>query len=288
MYRISENKIKELRKKSIGKEKEIQYLVEQNLYEIFRIRFLASEYSTGDQHGGRMDSLGIDENNTPVIIEYKRQKSENIINQGLYYMNWLLDHKASFEILVLDNLGKRVEVDWTSPRILCIAEDYTKFDLQAIEQMGKNIELVKFQKFDDNYILFELLKSVEKEIIVTTSKSDHKTIKQYYNEADKVQLEIISILEDFIISLGDDVQKKELKYYWAYKRMKNFASISIYKNVIRLHLVLVPSELDNLPIQAKDLTGKGYLGTGDLQINISSTDEIDSIKSLIEKSYRES
>lgn len=288
LFKISEGKTREFRKKSLKLEKEIQTLVERNLLEIFRIRFLASEYSTGEKHSGRMDSLGIDENNTPVIIEYKRYKSENILNQGLYYMNWLLDHKANFEMLVLDNFGKRVEVDWTSPRILCIAEDFTKYDLHAIEQMGKNIELIKFQKFENDYILFELLKSVEKEVIVTSSKSDHKTIKQYYEEADKVQLEIISILDDFILSLGDDVQKKELKYYWAYKRMKNFASLSIYKNLVRLHLVLVPSELDNLPSQAKDLTGKGYLGTGDLQINISTIDEIESIKFLIEKSYRES
>ena len=46
-------------------------------------------------------------------------------------------------MLVLDKLGKRMDVDWTSPRILCIAEDFTKFDLHAIEQMDKNNELIR-------------------------------------------------------------------------------------------------------------------------------------------------
>ena len=288
LYKISEGKTKEFRKKSLKLEKEIQTLVERNLEEIFSIRFLATEYSTGEKHKGRMDSLGIDENNTPVIIEYKKHKSENIINQGLYYMNWLLDHKANFEMLVLDRFGKRVEVDWTSPRILCIAEAYTKYDLHAIEQMEKNIELVKFQKFEDNYILFELLKSVEKEILISSSKGDRKTTKQAFEEASDEQKKQISYLEDFILSLGDDIQKKELKYYWAYKRMRNFACVLIYKDKIRLYLPLDPSELGDLPSFTRDVKGKGHYGTGDLEVDFISIEDFETIKSLIEKSYKES
>ena len=29
-----------------------------------------------------------------VILEYKRALNENVISQGLYYLDWLLDHKA--------------------------------------------------------------------------------------------------------------------------------------------------------------------------------------------------
>ena len=203
-------------------------------------------------------------------------------------MNWLLDHKANFEMLVLDKLGKRVEVDWTSPRILCIAEDFTKYDSHAIEQMGKNIELIKFQKYENNYILFELLKSVEQEVITSTSKSEHKTIMQAYKETNSEQKELISNIENFIMSLGDDVQKKELKYYWAYKRMRNFASILVYKDKLRLYLTLTPSELSNLPSFTRDVAGKGHYGTGVLEIDIKNHKDFEEIKLLIEKSYKES
>jgi RecB family endonuclease NucS len=66
---------------------------------------LASEYPTGKKHRGRIDSLGIDENNSPVIIEYKRSTGENVINQGLFYLEWLLDHQAEFEALVTRQFG---------------------------------------------------------------------------------------------------------------------------------------------------------------------------------------
>ena len=65
------------------------------------MKFLVSEYVTGKVHGGRIDTLGIDENRCPVIIEYKRALNENVISQGLFYLDWLLDHKAEFTLMVL-------------------------------------------------------------------------------------------------------------------------------------------------------------------------------------------
>lgn len=94
----------ELASSSAPLEKGLQTLFESNLEALLGERFLASEYVT--THGGRMDTLGIDENGYPVIIEYKRDRSENVINQGLFYLDWLMDHRGDFEILVRDRYGK--------------------------------------------------------------------------------------------------------------------------------------------------------------------------------------
>src|SRR5215212_4797039 len=90
---------------SVAVEKSLQTLIEKHLEAFLGVRFLASEYSTGKTHAGRIDTLGIDENGCPVIIEYKRSLNENVINQGLFYLDWLLDHKAEFELLVLRKFG---------------------------------------------------------------------------------------------------------------------------------------------------------------------------------------
>ena len=102
--------------------------MEDNLGEVFGIRFLASEFSTGDKHPGRIDSLGLDENGTPVIIEYKLSSNQAVINQALYYLDWLVDHRGDFEMLVQKKLGADVTVDWTAPRVLCVAEDFSHYD----------------------------------------------------------------------------------------------------------------------------------------------------------------
>ena len=101
LFHIAKNQITELEGKSVSVEKSLQTLIENHLEDFLGIRFLATEYSTGVKHGGRIDTLGIDENNCPVIIEYKRATNENVINQGLYYLDWLLDHKAEFQLLAM-------------------------------------------------------------------------------------------------------------------------------------------------------------------------------------------
>lgn len=109
--------VEELKSKSVTIEKELQNIIEKNMQEFFGVRFLASEYRIDN---GRMDSIGIDENNCPVIFEYKRFSSENVINQGLFYLNWLLEHRANFKLLVLETYGNEVanNIDWSSETAL--------------------------------------------------------------------------------------------------------------------------------------------------------------------------
>ena len=98
------NGVTELSPSPSAVEKELQNLIEKNMQLFFGVRFLKSEFSITN---GRIDSLGIDENNCPVIFEYKRSISENVINQGLFYLDWLLDHKADFKLLVMEVLGAK-------------------------------------------------------------------------------------------------------------------------------------------------------------------------------------
>ena len=149
----------------------------------FGVTFLASEYRTTD--GGRMDSIGIDENHCPVIFEYKRSMKENVINQGLFYLNWLLDHKDSFKVLVINNLGLTFadKIDWTMPRVICIASDFTKYDESAIKQMNRNISLIRYKKFGKDLLMFEQINEniasvIHEENAVNKPKSTDKTFEE--------------------------------------------------------------------------------------------------------------
>ena len=165
-------------------EKSLQHLIEQNLEAMLGIRLLGSEYSTGPKHGGRIDTLGIDENASPVIIEYKRATNENVINQGLFYLDWLLDHRAEFRLLVMDKLGEDVSgaIDWTAPRLLCIAGGFTRYDEHAVQQMNRNIELIRYRRFGANLLMLELVTAISAESgpsiagATDSSASNQKTI----------------------------------------------------------------------------------------------------------------
>ncbi|WP_296863642.1 hypothetical protein [Thermosyntropha sp.] len=141
----------------------------------FEVRFLCSEYIT--TYGGRIDSLGIDENNCPVIFEYKRAINENVINQGLFYLDWLLDHKVDFELLVMKILGNENfdKLDWSMPRLICIASDFTKFDEYAVKQINRNIDLIRYKKFGNELILLELINSNTTKPVKDISDNNFKT-----------------------------------------------------------------------------------------------------------------
>jgi RecB family endonuclease NucS len=140
-------------------EKTLQTLIEGQMETFLGVRFLAGEYATGKTHRGRIDSLGLDENGCPVIVEYKRHSNENVINQGLFYLDWLLDHQAEFRWLVMEKLGKETaeHIEWAGTRLLCIAADFTRYDQHAVQQIPRNIELIRYKLFGDDLLLLELV-----------------------------------------------------------------------------------------------------------------------------------
>ncbi|WP_223185522.1 hypothetical protein [Streptomyces sp. CBMA152] len=114
VFRVAEGRATELRGQHVPVERELQSLIERNMEVMLGVRLLASEFSTGDRHGGRIDSFGLDESGSPVIVEYKRARDQNVMNQALFYLDWLLDHRGDFHLLVDDVLGTEsaASIDW--------------------------------------------------------------------------------------------------------------------------------------------------------------------------------
>ena len=108
LFRIGGNGVAEIHGTAVALEKSLQTQIENHLEDFIGVRFLASEFSTGKEHGGRMDTLGIDENGFPVIIEYKRSANQNVINQGLFYLDWLMADKRAVQWLVRAKARRRV------------------------------------------------------------------------------------------------------------------------------------------------------------------------------------
>ena len=73
LFNISASCLLPVEQTNFCREKELQKLIEDNLQVVFNCRLVASEYSTGAHHAGRIDTLALSEEDNPVIIEYKKQ-----------------------------------------------------------------------------------------------------------------------------------------------------------------------------------------------------------------------
>ena len=296
LFKLSSSSVTELEASQADLERSLQKLFESNLDNLLGVRFLESEFST--THGGRMDTVGIDENNCPVIIEYKRGSHENVINQGLFYLDWLMDHQKDFEWLVLDKFGKDAaeSVEWSAPRLICIANDFNKYDEHAVNQMDRNIALIRYKRFEGDLLLLEQLTSTVarsssvSKAVSNAKRGQNKTVADYLAQADSKQSERYETLRDYMLSLGDDVELRTLKKYFAFRRIKNFACVEVHTRTKNL-LVYVKVNPDEVLIEkgfTRDVRNIGHFGTGDLEITIGSDEDFDKAKPLLIKSYEAS
>ena len=307
LFRLSGGTAAELQGNASDLEKPLQTLIEANLQPLLNIRFIASEHSTGKTHGGRIDSLGLDENHCPVILEYKRSVGENVINQGLFYLDWLMDHQAEFKLLVLVKLGQSAldAIDWSDPRVVCIAADFTKYDSHAVQQIGRNIELIRYRRFGDDLLLLEsantggqtAAKAVPTQqpkaptaqlIVLTTGKptSPDKSFAELLVTLPVSMQQLLASLEDYTLSLGDGVQRKELRLYVAFKRLKNFATVILHrKNCLLLYLHIDPAQALAVLPKARDVTHIGHWGTGNLEVPLSTMADLEAAKPFIRAAY---
>ncbi|MED4695184.1 DUF5655 domain-containing protein [Peribacillus frigoritolerans] len=299
LFRLNGDTVDELAGKSVAIEKSLQLIIERHLDTFLGVRFLDSEYSTGKRHAGRIDTLGIDENNSPVIIEYKRSINENVINQGLFYLNWLLDHKAEFELMVMRKYGQTVSdaIDWSSPRLLCIAGGFTKYDEHAVEQINRNIELYVYKHYADGLLLLDLVNATTAQTVHNSDESSPtthsnrntkaKTVSDYLEQANTQLTDRFETVKAYMLALGDDVQVKILKHYIAFKRIKNFACVEIHPQTgkLLLYLKVNPQSITLESGFTRDVSNIGHYGTGDLEVVIASDEDIEKAKHFINMSY---
>jgi predicted transport protein len=276
-------------------------LIEKHLEAFLGVRFLATEYSTGKTHGGRIDTLGIDENGCPVIIEYKRAVNENVINQGLFYLDWLMDHKAEFKLLTLETFGKETadNIEWSSPRLLCIAGDFTKYDSHAVQQINRNIELIRYRHYGKDLLLFDLVNATTAQTMPEVDEKKagkgiikYKTVSELLEQADSELKDRYEALKAFVLSLGGDVQLTVTKFYFAFKLIKNFTCVEIRPQVNTM-LVFVKINPDDVDLESnkgflRDVRKIGHFGTGDLEITVKTADDLERAKPYIVKSYEAS
>lgn len=298
IFRINNSTVKKLVTRNLDLERDLQKLFEANLEEILNIVFLAHEYSTS--FGGRIDTLGIDKNGSPCIIEYKKSQNDNVINQGLSYLRWLLDHKADFEILC-QSKKVDIEIDWDSPRVICIAESYNKFDLDTTDILPINVELLRYRIYDKNILYVEPENYQKVRIstsgIIKKSKQEKEKIERlqktysiddHLSGIDKQTVNLFQTLREKILSLDENIIEEAKAKYIAYKTSTNFTDIVVKQYGLKIFLNVKSGYLNDPQGLARDLTKPkmiGHCGNGDYEVKLEKESEIEAIFALIKQSY---
>ncbi|MGW8398006.1 DUF5655 domain-containing protein [Streptomyces lydicus] len=295
-FRIRDGLATEITGSPVPLERDLQTLIENNMEAMLGICFLASEYATG-RHRGRIDSLGLDENGTPVIVEYKRSRDQNVTNQALSYLSWLHDHHHEFESLVRERLGAEAaeSVDWNNPRLVCIAGDFTHHDAMAIEMIGRRIDLMSYRLFDD-VLTLQLVASVAGATSPPRGRapgtdracgvSSPKSVQQYLDESPRELQDLFADLDEVLLS-HNDVRMEPQLHYFAYRRLKNVATVRVQprNRMLVVNLKLDPDTVELHEGFSRDVRGVGCLGIRDgVEVRIRSREDLARAGDLIQRS----
>lgn len=298
LFEVNKNRLNYIQEEGFKLEKDIQTLTEINLSTVFDLDFVKSEFSLNNF---KIDTLAFDKkSNAFVVIEYKRDKSFSVIDQGYAYLSLMLNNKADCILEYNENNQstlKRNNIDWSQSRVMFISPSFTTYQKEAINFKDLPIELWEIKKFTNQTVSYNQIQTkTAKESIKTISRENEaintvsKEIKVFTEEDNlsNANDEIKEIYERLKISIlnFDDIDIKPNKLYIAFvKNKRNIVDFVIQKNAIKIYINLLLGELDDPKQIARDVSSIGKWGNGDYEIKINNDKNLEYISSLIKQSY---
>jgi hypothetical protein len=184
IFNTSSKKLLRIKETAINKEKQIQEILENNLEDVFGLKFIDTEFSLNKL---RIDTLAYDpENESFVIIEYKKDKNFTVIDQGFAYLSLLLNNKADFVLKYNEKTNKIIGkngIDWSQSRVIFIAPEFTAYQIESINFKDLPIELWQIRLYSNNTMSLDKIKAkINAESIKTINKEniELKSVEKVY------------------------------------------------------------------------------------------------------------
>jgi predicted transport protein len=299
IYSINKGKLNHIESLDFKLEKEMQSLCESNLFELFGLELVKSEFVLS---GLRMDTLAFDlEVKSFVVIEYKRDRNFSLIDQGYAYLSSILNNKAECVLEYNENRNlpiKRENVDWTQTRVIFMAPSFTQYQIQSINFKDLPFELWELKKYSNDILSVgqiqhlgskESVKTISK--VSTEIKGVSKEIKVHTEEdhlavANSDTKELYELLKSYLVSLGDGIKVKPKKQSIGFIAKSNFVDVHIQKEGLKAWLNLKKGELNDPKKLARDMSILGHWGNGDYELHLKNVEDIDYFLGLAKQAYK--
>ncbi len=294
----ADNTLVPIREKPFRLEREMQRLFEQNLEVIMGLELVKTECTIKNK---RIDTLAFDPQiGAFVIIEYKRDRNTSVFDQGITYLNLMLQYKESFLVEYNESLGrnlKRADVDWSQTRVVFVSTDFTENQIEATNFRDLSIELWQVKRYENRTIaIIPVKKSRTAESIGQLAGKGDSAIRTVAEEivtyteerllAGKPD-ETVELYERFkgaILNLTDDIEVKPLKFWVSFKKEgRSIVSIELQQRNIKLYVNVKSGSLDDPKGLARDVASIGHYASGDYEVKAMDDRNLEYIMSLVKQ-----
>jgi predicted transport protein len=191
-------------------------------------------------------------------------------------------------------------IDWASPRVICVAESYNKFDLDTADLLPMDIELLRYRMYENGILLVE--PEVQRKLKISTNDIFERTDKQKSSFKEKIRhtvedhlegvnpktRELFAALKEQITALDESIIEEAKAKYIAYKLTTNFVDIVVLKDGLKIFLNVPSGKLDDPSGFARDLEMPkhiGHWGNGDYEVRLEKNEDMNRVMDLVRQSY---
>lgn len=296
LYNNSTSNLQQVKEKPFKLEREIQLIFEKNLREIMGLELVKSEFTIKNK---RIDTLAFDKQTKAfIIIEYKRDKNYSVVDQGLTYLNLMLQNKAEF-ILTYNETLKDIlhskNIDWSQSRVAFVSPSFTENQISASDFKDFGIELWEVKQFENNYISINSIKKSSSAQSIKPLLENSEKLKEVkenikvYTEEDHFKngsdftIELYEKFKTAILNLADNIEIIPQKFYIAFKKGSNISDIEFQKKALKIFINAKKGTINDPKGIVKDVSNIGHRGNGDYQIQIENDNDLEYIMSLIKQ-----
>ena len=168
---------------------------------------------------------------------------------------------------------------------------YLNKELAKLDTWNEQSIKQRTEKIADIAINIWKYPAVKSEII-NKYKAKEKEPKQKYTLNDYEHIKegeqlgiLFAELRNRILNIDSLIREEPQKTYIAYKSITNFVDIIPQKKALLLSLNMPFEEINDPEEKCKDVSGKGKLGNGDIQVKISNHEELTYVLGLIKQAF---
>lgn len=277
-------------------ERDIQNIFENNLSELMGLQLVKSEFSIKNK---RIDTLAYDKQSQAfIIIEYKRDKNYSVVDQGLTYLNIMLQNRAEFILTYNETLNETLhskDVDWTQSRVAFVSPSFTENQISASDFKDLGIELWEVKQFENNILSVNSIKKSNAAQSIKPLLENNESFKEvkenikvyteedHYKNGSDATIELYEKFKSSILNLADNIEILPQKFYIAFKKGSNITDIEMQKKALKIFINAKFGSINDPKNIAKDVSNIGHRGNGEYQIQIENDNDLEYIMSLIKQ-----
>jgi len=306
VYKINKLKLEPLLRLKFDLEKDVQRLTEQNLEALFGLKFISGASNQEfhipvQEQEFYIDTLAFDEEQRSfVIIEYKKDRSFSVIDQGFAYLSAVINHKADMILELNERFRKsfkKEDIDWDASRVIFISPEFTNYQKNAINFKDLPFYLYEVDYYSGDFIDFSPIKPYQTSASVTPFIKDAKiqkvvnkikvfSVEDHYKKASPETIVLLDEIRDRIKQIDSGINEKPVGNYIGYKmNWYNFVSVHVYKDKLKIFVRKEKFTNDSSKQLTKIPESYKWGKTALWWIDVKSDKAIDYIMPVIKESY---